>query len=136
VVKYRIPVVVHVIRQNNGTTGNVSMALVQSQIEILNEDFLALAGTLGEDGTDVQIEFYLATTDPGGNPTTGVTYSNNTTWYNDQGSYWSQHLYEHGGRKPGIRTQPAARRAGWLDVGSCGDLLVDLRAERALRSAL
>jgi len=89
VVKYRIPVVVHVIRANNGTTGNISTSMVQSQIDVLNEDFNALPGSLGEPGTDVQIEFQLAQTDPSGNPTNGITYSNNTTWYNDGGNYWN-----------------------------------------------
>jgi hypothetical protein len=90
VVRYRIPVVVHVIRASNGTTGHVSDALVQSQIDVLNEDFLAIADTNGAPGTDVQIEFYLATEDPDGNPTSGITYSSNTTWFNDGGSYWNQ----------------------------------------------
>lgn len=83
VVKYRIPVVVHVLRHSNGVTGNVTNTVIQSQIAILNEDYLALPGTNGEDGTDVQIEFYLATTDPLGNPTNGITRTNNTNWYND-----------------------------------------------------
>ncbi len=85
---YRIPVVVHVIRRANGS-GSVTEALVQSQIDILNEDFLAMAGTLGADGNDARIEFYLATQDPAGNPTTGITYSSNDNWFNDRGSYWT-----------------------------------------------
>ena len=87
-IRYRIPVVVHVIRQNNGVTGHVSEEMVESQIEILNEDHLAIAGTNGANGTNVQIEFYLATKDPDGQPTNGITYSNNTAWFNDQGGYW------------------------------------------------
>ena len=67
----------------------VSLAQVQSQIDVLNEDFLALAGSNGADGTDIQIQFYLAEVDPNGNATNGVTYSNNTSWYNDSGSYWN-----------------------------------------------
>ena len=88
IVQYRIPVVVHVIRQDNGTTGHVSEALIESQIDILNEDFLALPGTNGAAGTDIQIGFYLATTDPNGNATNGITYSNNTLWFDDHGDYW------------------------------------------------
>jgi hypothetical protein len=88
VVKYRIPVVVHVIQHTNGD-GNLSNALVQSGIDILNEDFLALSGTNGQNGVDVQIEFYLATEDPGGSPTTGITRSTNNTWFIDSGSYWN-----------------------------------------------
>ena len=85
---YRIPVVVHVLRRKNGA-GNVSDALIHSQIDILNEDFRALAGSNGAPGTNTEIEFYLATTDPEGNPTTGITRHNNNNWYNDQGNYWS-----------------------------------------------
>jgi len=85
---YRIPVVVHIIQSTAGA-GQISDALVQSQIDVLNEDFNALAGTLGQNGTDARIEFYLATLDPGGNPTTGITRSTNDTWFNDGGSYWN-----------------------------------------------
>lgn len=86
---YRIPVVVHVIRNDSGSLGNLTEAQVQSQIRILNEDFMALAGTNGGQGTNAQVEFYLATVDPNGQPTNGITYSNNTTWYNDGGSYYN-----------------------------------------------
>ncbi len=85
---YTIPVVVHVIQRTNGT-GYISPADVQSQIDILNEDFRALAGTNGANGVDTKIQFELATVDPGGSPTTGITYSSNNTWFNDSGSYWN-----------------------------------------------
>ncbi len=95
---YRIPVVFHILRASNGTTGHVPEHLVESQVEILNEDFLAMVGTNGEAGTDAQVEFYLATKDPDGNPTNGITYSDNTNWYNDNGGYyntlaWDPHRY-------------------------------------------
>lgn len=68
---YRIPVVVHVVHngQEIGTGPNISEAQVQSQIEVLNEDFRRKAGTNGDnsDGVDTQIEFYLADRDPDGN---------------------------------------------------------------------
>lgn len=86
-VTYRIPVVVHVI-QNSSGTGFLSAATVQSQIDILNEDFRALAGSNGAPGTDTQIEFYLPTTDPQGNPSTGITYSTSNQWFNDNGNYY------------------------------------------------
>ena len=79
----QIPVVVHIIRAANGVTGELSDALVQSQIEILNEDFLALAATNGANGTYGAIQFVLASTDPGGSPTTGITRSDNAAWFND-----------------------------------------------------
>jgi hypothetical protein len=62
---------------------------VQSQIQVLNEDFRALAGTAGAGGVDTRIEFFLATTDPNGNPTTGIMRYTNNSWFNDMGSYWN-----------------------------------------------
>ena len=85
----RIPCVVHVIRNSSGSLGDIPLERAISGIRILNEDFKALAGTNGSNGNDAQIEFYLATVDPDGNPTNGVTFSNNDTWYNDGGSYWN-----------------------------------------------
>ncbi|MEQ8844900.1 MAG: zinc metalloprotease [Phycisphaerales bacterium] len=84
---YRIPVVVHVIQRTDGT-GNISDARVRSQIDVLNEDFRAIAGSLGAPGSDAAIEFFLATEDPDGNPTTGITRSTNNTWFDDRGRYW------------------------------------------------
>ncbi len=85
---YEIPVVVHIIEHTSGD-GQISDALVHSQIDVLNEDFRALAGTPGAPGYDVGIEFVLATRDPLGNPTTGITRSVNDTWFADGGSYWN-----------------------------------------------
>ncbi len=85
---YRIPVVVHVIQRNNGT-GFIPDSMIHSQIDVLNEDFRAKPGTLGAPGYDTGIEFYLATEDPSGNPTTGITRHTNNTWYSDGGNYWS-----------------------------------------------
>ncbi len=86
--RYRVPIVVHVIRSTDGIFGYVSPETVHDQIDVINEDFLAMAGTHGANGTDVQIEFYLATRDPLGNPTSGITYSDNTAWFNDNVAYW------------------------------------------------
>ena len=86
---YSIRVVVHVIRNDAGSQGDISPEMVESGIRILNEDFNALAGTPGEPGTFANLEFVLADEDPDGNPTNGITYSNNTTWFNDGGSYWN-----------------------------------------------
>jgi Pregnancy-associated plasma protein-A len=83
-----IAVVVHVIADDACATGNVSDELVAGQIAALNEDFRALAGTPGEAGADTRVEFFLATKDPQGAPSTGVTRSCNTTWHQDKGDYW------------------------------------------------
>ncbi|GAB4024115.1 M43 family zinc metalloprotease [Spirosoma koreense] len=80
---YRIPVVVHVVHSNaSNTVGgtnnvNISDEQILSQIQVLNEDYRRKSGTNGYNtspiGADARIEFYLATTDPNGLPTTGIT---------------------------------------------------------------
>lgn len=79
----RIPVVVHVIHnvKSNVIGGldnpNISDEQIHAQIAILNEDYRRKVGTNGYNnnlvGTDMNIEFYLANTDPDGNYTTGIT---------------------------------------------------------------
>jgi hypothetical protein len=73
-----IPVVVHVVYNNQSE--NISMAQIQSQIDVLNEDFRRLnpdasdtPGDFQPVAADSEIEFCLATVDPQGNPTDGVT---------------------------------------------------------------
>jgi len=73
----RIPVVVHVLW--NTATQNVSDAQIHSQMVVLNRDFRRtnpdVAGTPAVFlplATDARIEFFLATTDPNGNPTNGI----------------------------------------------------------------
>jgi hypothetical protein len=77
-----IQVVFHVVKQN-ATVGNVTPALINSQMEILNEDFQALAGTPGSAGHNVKLEFVLAKFDPAGLPTSGIEVVTNATWFND-----------------------------------------------------
>lgn len=86
--RYEVQVVVHIIEHTNGD-GQLSDADVISQLEVLNEDFQALSGTPGAPGYDTGINFVLATQDPQGGPTTGITRSVNNTWYADGGSYWN-----------------------------------------------
>lgn len=82
-----IPVVVHVVYYDSRE--NISDAQIQSQIDVLNEDFRALNSDLGNVPSeftgvigDVEIEFCLADTDPNGNPTSGITRkrSNRRSW--------------------------------------------------------
>ncbi len=89
---YRIPVVVHVIHSTaNGAIGgrknvNIPDEQIESQIDILNQDFRKIPGTPGynEDpvGADTRIEFCLASRDPEGNPTNGIkrVYNEKSTW--------------------------------------------------------
>ncbi len=73
-----IPVVFHVVYRN--ATQNISDAALLSQIDILNEDFRKLnadfSGTpsvFQGAAADLEIQFCLATVDPNGNATTGIT---------------------------------------------------------------
>ena len=75
-----IPVVVHVVY--NTTAENVSTAQVQSQIDILNDDFRRLnsdADNAWSQAADTEIEFCLASVDPNGNATTGITRTSTST---------------------------------------------------------
>lgn len=85
---YSIPVVFHVI-QNTSGEGFLSAATIRDQIDVLNEDFQALPGTPGAPGNTARMRFHLAKNDPAGNPTSGITYTANNTWYQDNGSYWN-----------------------------------------------
>jgi hypothetical protein len=85
---YDIPVVFHVIMDGAGN-GFLSAETIQDQIDVLNEDFQALPGSPGAPGTEGRIRFHLATTDPGGAPTSGITYTTDDDWYEDSGNYWS-----------------------------------------------
>ncbi len=76
-----IPVVVHVLHQGEaiGSGLNISMPQIQSQIDVLNEDFRRLnadasntPGTFTGVVADVGIEFVLACVDPDGYPSDGI----------------------------------------------------------------
>lgn len=130
VLTYYIPVVVHVLLNSAGTQGQVSDALIASQITVLNEDFQAIVGTPGEPGSDVKFEFYLATEDPDGNPTTGITRSYNDTWYNDGGAYYSTLAWDPN-RYMNFYTNQCGGNLGYVpflpqagSVGSAADRLV------------
>lgn len=87
-----IPVVVHVLYNN--ATENVSYEQIMSQIDGLNEDFRLLNGDSLDDThpfwwytADTQIEFCLASVDPNGNVTTGITRTfTNVTGFSGDGS--------------------------------------------------
>ena len=77
-----IPVVVHVIHsgQDVGVAPNITDAQVQSQLNVLTNDFRRMAGTPGFNsnpvGADTEIQFVLAKQDPFGNPTNGINRVN------------------------------------------------------------
>lgn len=83
---YQIPVVVHVIHDNSSNTiggfsnSNISDAQIYSQIEVLNEDFRRTNTDASQTSTeflsiasDTEIDFCLATIDPNGNVSNGIT---------------------------------------------------------------
>jgi hypothetical protein len=94
-----IPVVVHIVYRT--TAQNISDAQVQSQIQVLNEDFRRLnadavntPSLFQSVAADAEIQFCLATRDPLGNPTNGITRTQTTktsfSVYTDDVKYSSQ----------------------------------------------
>ncbi|WP_194087911.1 zinc metalloprotease [Cryobacterium algoritolerans] len=80
----QIPVVVHVVYRN--AAENVSAAQIDSQIAVLNADFRATNADKSSTPPvfqpligDARVTFKLATTDPSGNPTDGITRTSSTT---------------------------------------------------------
>ena len=78
-----IPTVVHIVYRNSSQ--NISNAQVQSQIDVLNEDFRRLNADAANTpsvfqgvAADAEIQFCLATVDPSGNPTNGITRTAST----------------------------------------------------------
>ncbi|GAA4287652.1 zinc metalloprotease [Georgenia daeguensis] len=74
----RIPVVVHVV--SSSPEAEISDEQVRTQIDVLNQDFRATNPDVGDVPAafrdlvaDTRVEFSLATTDPAGQPTTGIT---------------------------------------------------------------
>jgi hypothetical protein len=85
-----IPVVVHVVYKTNAQ--NISDAQIQSQIDVLNEDFRRLNADRNNTpsvfsgvASDVEIEFCLASVDPDGNSTNGIVrrQTNKPSFSND-----------------------------------------------------
>lgn len=81
-----IPVVVHVVYKGN--LENISDDQIHSQIAVLNQDYRRLNPNAGTTppffaplAADVELEFCLASTDPSGSPTKGIT-RRETVWNN------------------------------------------------------
>ncbi len=89
-----IPVVVHVVHNGEpvGSGRNLSVAQVQSQLEVLNEDFRRRPGTPGFNdnpvGADIEVEFCLSALDPQGQTMAerGIrrVRGNRASWTRDQ----------------------------------------------------
>jgi hypothetical protein len=105
---YRIPVVVHIVY--NKPQENLHDSLVYNQIEVLNQDYRRknadtsnLRPLFNGLGADAGIEFYLACTDPDGNPTTGITrtQTNRTSFGNFLGMGVDEVKFDSTGGKSG-----------------------------------
>ncbi|HDR8434880.1 TPA: zinc metalloprotease [Bacillus cereus] len=79
----KIPVVVHVVW--NTEEQNISEKQVNSQIDVLNRDFRAtnsdvanVPSAFKDSVSDARVEFFLATKDPDGNQTNGITRTHTT----------------------------------------------------------
>ncbi len=84
-----VTVVVHVIHRVSGF-GKVPPSKIEEQIRLTNEHLRAFPGGSGELGVDTRIQVRLASVDPNGNPSTGITYTPNDVWFFDymQNPYW------------------------------------------------
>ena len=79
-----LPVVVHILYTNS--SNNISTAQIQSQLDVLNKDFRRTnldKNNKWSQAADSQIEFKLATVDPNGNATSGITRTQvgTSTWF-------------------------------------------------------
>ena len=111
-IEYLVPVVFHVIRRTDGT-GQISDALLMTQIDVLNEDYLAYGA--GAPGTNTRIRFTLA----------GITRSTNNTWYDDNGDYYNQLAWDPT-RYLNIYTNSADGFLGYAYVPSGGGVVGNL----------
>ncbi len=80
-----VPIVVHIIHngENIGVGANLSEERILAQIDILNQDFLAMNANYNNTPAQWQgaigsadIQFCMAITDPNGDPTNGITRHN------------------------------------------------------------
>ncbi|MBK8620685.1 MAG: T9SS type A sorting domain-containing protein [Saprospiraceae bacterium] len=106
-------IIVHPAGQAIGQGQNFSIEHVQSQIDVLNEDFGRYNGDAGNTPSvfpaeDTGIQFCLATVDPNGNPTDGITrYAFNGDFDNNefdikQATRWDRNSYLNIWSAPGI----------------------------------
>jgi hypothetical protein len=94
----------------------------------------ALPDTPGEHGTDARIEFALATVDPNGNPTSGITHTVDDDAFEDIGPYYDALSWDTN-RYLNVYTNRASGALGYVyqlpqggGVGSSADRVVILWA--------
>jgi len=134
-VTYVIPVVVHVIHNGEsiGSGSNISDAIINSQIQVLNDDYKRLNADTSKTrsifkpvAANCNIQFQLALTDPDGFPTSGITRlkGTKTSWDITDNetlkslSYWNSSQYLNiwvcalSGRNLGYAQYPESNLAG------------------------
>jgi hypothetical protein len=90
-----VPVVFHILYKN--ATQNVSDDQINSQLTVLNDDYRKLNTDFTDVvptvfqpyGADLEIAFVMATTDPDGNPTTGITRKSIATNFDFDDNYYA-----------------------------------------------
>ena len=90
---FTVRIVLHAIEAADGT-GHLTDACLNGGIQMLNDDFRATGTQANTHSVDTGIQFALATTDPSGNPTTGIVRHVSTSWYDmtaqdEGGGFWT-----------------------------------------------
>lgn len=87
-VVYDVPVVFHIVYSTQTPSLNITDAIVQGQVDIMNKAFRNTHADTGDTRTifkplagDAEIVFHLATADPQGNATTGITRTESVLTY-------------------------------------------------------
>ncbi len=134
-ITYVIPVVVHIIHNGEtiGNGSNISDAIINSQIKVLNDDYKRLNADTSKTrsifkpvAANTNIQFQLALTDPDGFPTTGITRLKGTknSWDPSDNetlkslAYWNSDQYLNiwvcplSGRNLGYAQYPESNLAG------------------------
>jgi hypothetical protein len=118
---YTIPVVVHIVYED--ANENLDDSVVYNQIQRLNEDFRRLnsdAGNVRDTFNSVVgdsfIEFELATVDPSGNPTTGIThtYAAVDSWY-----FYGGETFAEGVKKSSLGGVDPWDQATYMNIWVC-----------------
>lgn len=96
---YVIPVVVHVVYSDS--VQNIPDSVIHNQIEVLNIDYMRLnADTVNLRDTfltvagKARVNFRLASYDPDGNPTTGITRTETTELFGEGGGFFGPDIAE------------------------------------------
>lgn len=117
-----IPVVIHILYRN--ASENISDAQIQSQIDVLNEDFRKLNTNFPATpapfktiAADCELEFCLAKFDPLGNDTTGITRTSVSNSFNIFNNYFST---VNGGQDPWDNSRYVNIWVGELGPGLLG----------------